>query len=149
VSSKAKYEGFNTFCNRVKDGIEFRVIQHGVSYLIFVAEHFRQEENAIVRYAAIRQSLKMAVGHAERDGAIVERKINVVKMSRLEFQDDFPRDPPSEKGEARYGEDLGVSVGGGGRGDRQWTPQVTGIQFGKRRTDHVTRAHEEKAFSGL
>ncbi len=116
VSSKAKDEGFNAFCNRVKDGIESRVIQHGVYNLIFVAEHFRQEENAIVRYAAIRQSLKMTVGHAESDGAIVQRKINVVKMSRLEFKNDFPRDPPSEEGEARRRKDLGVPVDGGGRG---------------------------------
>ena len=116
MSSESKYEGFNAFCNRVKDGIEFRVIQHGVYDLIFAAEQFRQEENAIVRYAAIRQSLKMTVGHAESNGAIVERKIKVVKMSRLEFKNDFPRDPPSEESKARYGEDLGVSVDGGGRG---------------------------------
>lgn len=117
MSSESKYEGFNAFCNRVKDWIEFRVIQHGVYNLIFAAEQFREEENAIVRYAAIRQSLKMTVGHAESDGPIVERKINVVKMSRLEFKNDFPRDPPSEKGESRYRKDLGVPVDGGGRGD--------------------------------
>jgi hypothetical protein len=58
----------------------------------------------------------MTVGHAESDGAIVERKINVVKMSRLEFKNDFPRDTPSEESETRYGEDLGVPVDGGGRG---------------------------------
>lgn len=116
MSSESKYEGFNAFCNRVKDGIEFRVIQHGVYNLIFAAEQFRQEENAIVRYAAIRQSLKMIVGHAESDGPIIQGKINVVKMSRLEFNNDFSRDSTSEEGEARYGENLGVPVDRGGRG---------------------------------
>ncbi len=116
MSSESKYEGFNALCNCVKDWIESRVIQHGVYNLIFVAEHFRQEEDAIVRYATIRQSLKMTVGHAESDGAIVQRKINVVKMSRLKFKNDFPRDPPSEEGESRCRKDLGVPVDGGGRG---------------------------------
>ncbi len=116
MSSESKYEGFNAFCNCVKDGIEFHVIQHGVYNLIFVAEQFCQEENAIVRYAAIRQSLKMIVGHAESDGPIIQGKINVVKMSRLEFKNDFPRDPPSEEGESRCRKDLGVPVDGGGRG---------------------------------
>lgn len=116
MSSESKYEGFNALCNCVKDGIESRGIQHGVYNLIFVAEHFRQEEYAIVRYPAIRQSLKMTVGHAEGDGAIVQRKINVVKMSRLELKNDFPRDSASEEGEARCRKDLGVAVDGGGRG---------------------------------
>jgi hypothetical protein len=116
MSSESKYEGFNAFCNRVKDGIEFRVIQHGVYNLIFAAEQFRQEENAIVRYAAIRQSLKMIVGHAKSDGPIIQGKINVVKMSRLEFKNDFPRDSTSEESESRYRKDLGVPVDGGGRG---------------------------------
>jgi len=77
MSSESKYEGFNAFCNRVKDGIESRVIQHGVYNLIFVAEHFRQEEDAIVRYTTIRQSLKMIVGHAESDGPIIMPKVTV------------------------------------------------------------------------
>ncbi len=116
MSSESKYEGFNAFCNRVKDGIEFRVIQHRVYNLIFAAEQFRQEEDTIVRHSSVRQSLKMAMGHAESDGPIVQRKINVVKMSRLETKNDFPRDPPSEEGESRCRKDLGVPVDGGGRG---------------------------------
>lgn len=116
MSSESKYEGFNAFCNRVKDGIEFRIVQHGVYNLIFAAEQFCQEENAIIRYPTIRQSLKMTVGHAESDGPIVQRKFNVVKMSRLEFKNDFPRDSPSEESESRYRKDLGVPVDGGGRG---------------------------------
>ncbi len=116
MSSESKYEGFNALCNRVKDGIEFRVIQHGVYNLIVVAEHFRQEEDAIVRYTTIRQSLKMIVGHAKSDGPIIQGKINVIKMSRLKFKNDFPRDSTSEEGEARYGENLGVPVDRGGRG---------------------------------
>ena len=116
VSSKAKDEGFNALGNRLKDGIEIRVIQYWISNFISPAKHFAQKEDPIFRYPAVSQRLKMTMGHAERDGPIVQRKIEIVKMSRPELCNDFPRYSASEEGEARYREDLSIPIDGSGRG---------------------------------